>query len=218
MASAGTLANAQCTISWTSNAVAIVGNTLSLTLNFAPTLVFAGSKVIYSAARDVNQNSSGWQPIGVWPATAGAPAITTSVYPPNSAGLGPAGIMFTFSDGKGVADLGVLNMLINGAVDARQACYLAFVQPTNMLYLVNDRGDALLPGQSLSVPGTLGNNQCTVSWSATAVNRGFDTMTVTLVFTFSPLFSGNRLFYLAGRDINGLNNTGWQAMGIRAIQ
>jgi hypothetical protein len=31
--------------------------------------------------------------------------------------------------------------------------------------------------------------------------------------TFGAGFAGNRVFYLAARDVNELNNRGWQAMG-----
>ena len=39
-----------------------------------------------------------------------------------------------------------------------------------------------------------------------------------LTISFSQAFGGDRIFYLAARDGNDLNNTGWQSMGIRAVQ
>src|SRR4030088_2878227 len=49
---------------------------------------------------------------------------------------------FNFSDSAGYQDLGVVNVLINNFLDGRQACYLAYSQPSNVLYLVNDAGTA----------------------------------------------------------------------------
>ena len=106
----------------------------------------------------------------------------------------------------------------NSSLDGHHACYLAFARPINVLYLVNDNGDALLPGQALSAGGTLGNSQCTVTWGAGAISSGGNNLTLALSMTFSAAFTGNRIFYLAARDSNDSNNTGWQAMGTRAIQ
>ena len=39
------------------------------------------------------------------------------------------------------------------------------------------------------------------------------TLPLTLNMTFGAGFAGNRVFYLAARDVNELNNRGWQAMG-----
>ena len=89
-----------------------------------------------------------------------------------------------------------------------------------MLYLVNDNGDALSPGQSLSISGNLRNSQCTVSWGTTAVTAGGDSLTLTLSITLGSGFGGNLVFYLAARDANAneASNTGWQSMGTWTAQ
>src|SRR6266478_871062 len=70
---------------------------------------------------------------------------TPTVNPVSPNGSSGAGQVFTltFSDSAGYQDLGVLNVLINNALDGRQACYLAYSQPQNVLYLVNDAGTAI---------------------------------------------------------------------------
>jgi hypothetical protein len=81
-----------------------------------------------------------------------------------------------------------------------------------ILYLVNDNGTALLPGKSLTTSGMLSNSQCTITWN-NAVSVSGNNLALSLNVLFSGGFSGNRVVYLAARDTNGLNNTGWQAMG-----
>jgi hypothetical protein len=83
---------------------------------------------------------------------------------------------------------------------------------------VNDNGDGLLPGLTLNGTGSLGNSQCTVNGVGSSVTSSGNTLTLTLNMTFSAGFAGNRVFYLAARDVNELNNTGWQAMGSWAAQ
>jgi len=216
LTSSGTISNSQCTVSWSSSAVAANGNTLMLTLTFGFTASFAGSKVIYLAAGDVAGTNSGWQPMGVWQVPGGVPATTTAVVgmnPASGSGLGPAAFAFSFSDTMGFQDLGVVNILVNDFLDGRHACYLAYARSYNVLYLMNDNGDALLAGQPLSSGGTTSNSQCTVSWSNTPASGNGNSLTLALSIGFNSGFVGNRVFYLAARDVNEANNTGWQAMG-----
>ncbi len=75
---------------------------------------------------------------------------------------------FTFFDGDGVSDLNVLNILANSALDARRACYLAYVpaSPTSgTLLRVNEAGDVGTTLASLPIPstGSISNGQCTIS-------------------------------------------------------
>jgi len=221
LTAAGNVSNSQCAVSWTGSPVARSNNTLTLTLTIAFAAGFAGNKVIYLAARTIAGNNSGWQPLGVWQVPGAVAATTTAVIgmnPSSGAGLGPTAFTFSFSDTKGYTDLGVMNILVNNSLDGQQACYLAYARSINVLYLVNDTGDALLPGQSLGGAGSLSNTQCTVAWGVGAVNGSGNSLALALNMTFSVGFGGGRIFYLAARDGNGLNNTGWQAMGARDLQ
>jgi len=119
---------------------------------------------------------------------------------------------FSFSDSAGYRDLGVLNILINNFLDGRQACYLAYSQPSNVLYLVNDPATAL-SGLPLNGAGSVSNSQCTISgFGSSAIGYG-NSMTLTLNITFSAAFAGDKIIYMAGRDVVE-NNSGWQTRGI----
>ena len=69
----------------------------------------------------------------------------------------PGMFTFTFIDSNGWQDLGVVNILINDALNGNGACYLAYSRPLNTLYLVNDAGNGLLPGFMVNPAGMLGN-------------------------------------------------------------
>ena len=148
----------------------------------------------------------------------GIDAVVLALSPNRGAGYGPTQFTFSFSDTKGFADLGVENILINNFLDGRHACYLAFSRPGNALYLEDDNGGGLLPGQSLGASGSLSNSQCAVSWGSGAVNASGNSLALTLNITFAAEFGGNRVIYLASRDVNEANNTDWHSMGTWAVQ
>ena len=64
-----------------------------------------------------------------------------SLQPASGSGLSQV-FTLTYTDTNGANDLGVINVLINGALNGVHACYLAFSQPSDALYLVNDAGSA----------------------------------------------------------------------------
>ena len=205
----GTLSNSQCTI--TNPTVSGAGNTMTLAMNMSFPTTFAGNKVFYMAARDSLENNSGWQPVATWSVP---PAVTTS---PRVTGMTPGlgsgtggQVTFQFSDSSGWQNLGVVNMLLNTALDGRYGCYMAYARTINVLYLVNDAGTALLPGLVVNGTGTLSNSQCTIT-NPTVSGSG-DTMTLQMNISYGANFTGNRIWYLAARDVLE-NNSGWQTAG-----
>lgn len=122
---------------------------------------------------------------------------------------------FQFSDTSGFADLAVMNVLINSALDGRRGCYLAYVQASNTLFLVNDAGDAGGPYAGTLVmngAGSMSNSQCVISGAGSSVAANGNILTLTLNISFSGTFGGNQVVYMAARD--SVNNTGWRTMGV----
>ena len=220
LSTTGSASNSQCTVNWGGTPVSGSGANLTLTLTISFTSAFAGNKVVYLAARDQGSGNSGWQPLGVWqvPATSSTTTQVVGAVPNRGSGLGPAQFTFTFSDTKGYTDIGVSNILINSSLDGRHACFLAYSRPLNVLYLMNDNGDTLLAGVSLASSGTTANSQCTVTWGPSPVTAGGTNLALTLNIAFNASFDGNRIIYLATRDVNEANNTGWQTMGTWTVQ
>ena len=138
--------------------------------------------------------------------------------PTSGGGQAPTPFTFSFSDTKGYQDLGVENILVNNFLDGRHGCYLAYARPANVLYLINDNGDTLLPGKSLAVPGGINNSQCSVTWGNAPVSAGVNSLLLTLNIAFTASFGGSRVFYLAARDVNEGNNTDWRSMGTWIVQ
>ncbi|MEZ5357143.1 MAG: hypothetical protein R2762_31280, partial [Bryobacteraceae bacterium] len=121
----------------------------------------------------------------------------------------------TFNDSTGFADLTILNLLINNAIDGRNACYVAFIRAAGTLVLVNDAGDAGGPfAGSMTIPGSgsVMNSQCIVRAAGSSASGVGGTFTLTLDFEFAGSFRGDRIVYAAARDGQG-NNSGWQSMG-----
>jgi len=123
---------------------------------------------------------------------------------------------FTFTDPRGWQDLDVVNILINNALDGRQACYLAYSRPLNVLYLVNDPGTALLPGLPLTGSGSIANSQCTVTGAGSSASGNGNVLTLTLNMSFGAGFTGNMVVYSAARD-TAQNNSGWHALATWGI-
>ena len=124
---------------------------------------------------------------------------------------------YTVTDPDGTNDLTVSNLLINSALDGRQACYLAFDHVANILYLVNDAGTTIagMPFDSGGRgSGVLSNSQCSVDGTKTSLNQySYNNQAqLTIGLTFAPSFGGNKVLYLAARD-KELMNSGWQPLG-----
>jgi len=142
---------------------------------------------------------------------------------PAPAAVGPASgsaasqvFTFNFSDSGGWQNFTVVDVLINSALDGRQACYIAF-QPSGpnagSVYLVDDQGDAAGPYSGMVLPGSqsVTNSQCTIAGAGSSVMTGGANLALTLAITFAPGFAGNKVFYVAAQDPT--SNSGWQPLG-----
>ena len=87
---------------------------------------------------------------------------------------------------------------------------------------MDDGGDAGGPfAGSLVLNGgaaTIQNSQCSVNGVGSSAVPGGNDLTLTLNVTFHSGFTGNRIMWVAGRDIAGGSNTDWQAMGTWTVQ
>jgi hypothetical protein len=214
----GSTSNSQCTVSSNGSSAVTSGNTLTLTLNIAFASKFSGDHVFYLAQQDIVAGNAGWQAMGNWTVPGGAsqsPA-PVSVAPASGSGLSQV-FTLSYTDTNGGSDLGVVNLLINGAVNGAHACYLAFSQPANVLYLVNDAGTALSAALTLGGQGSLENSQCTVNGPTSSVSRIGNTLTLTLDMAFRSGFSGTRVLYLAAGTQGGANS-GWEPLGTWSVQ
>jgi hypothetical protein len=189
-------------------------------------------KCSYLAEVTADNTGTIWTAIGVWAtleieATFYLDSVTVAIDPlpdrtttaaegmaPDAGSGQPPVLMFVFSDQNGWQDLGVVNVLINDALNPGSACYLAYVPPIDILYLVNDTGTGLLPGTTtLANARTLTNSQCTVQPFGVTYGTNGESLTLFLKIGFNSSFSGTKIFFVAARDLQGQNNTGWQKAG-----
>ena len=171
-----------------------------------------------TAGVDINSNAEilVLDVVGYTLRQAAGPPSVTSLTPPVSSGASQT-LTVTFNAPGGSQSLDVLNVLINNALDGRQACYLAYSVGANTLNIVADSGDASsLTGKVMNGSGTVGNSQCTVTLNGSSASGTGNTFTLTLNLSFSPSFGGNKVVYAAVRD-TAQNNSGWMTMGVYGV-
>jgi hypothetical protein len=149
----------------------------------------------------------------------GGPPVITGSFP--LAGSGTASnFSFSVSHPDGLSRLGVINLLINSALNGGQACYVAYSVPQRVLYLVNDAG----PASGLSAPLTLGpgtsgfvaNSQCQINAAFSSAVTSGNSITLSLNTQFRPSFTGGKVLYAAARTTDEVN-TGWRTVGVYDI-
>ncbi|MEO8026402.1 MAG: Ig-like domain-containing protein, partial [Bryobacteraceae bacterium] len=215
----GTLSNSQCTISGAGSSASGVGTTLTLTLTITfKQAAFSGNKVIWAAARDIAENSSGWRNLGVALIASLTPTYPSLVTISPQTGTG-SGSLFSlqFRDATSNANFRTVQFLLNTAIDGRSACYLGYDRINNLLYLVDDNGGSLRPAVipalgGSSGSGTVSNSQCTVKGATSAVHTTATDLFLDIDLTFSSAFNGPKTTYLGAQTANG-GNTGWVAGG-----
>ena len=219
MDGAGTVANSQCAVALAGSSATGTGNTLTLVLNLSFPASFAGNKVVYTAARDISQNNSGWQTMGTHSVP---PPLSTF---PNPVSMSPSSgnalsqtIAFTYQDQSTAANLQTVWALINTAIDGRAACYVAYYRPGNQVYLYPDNGDgSQATNIVLTGSNTIGNSQCTISAQGASVQTSGNTLTVTLPIAFKPAFAGFKGVWLAAQTMGGAQTSPWQALGAEVV-
>ena len=127
-------------------------------------------------------------------------------------------LVFRYTHSNGFGQLGVVNALINQYLDGNAACYIAFSQPLNVLYLVNDLGpgSGISAGLTLGGAGSVSNSQCTINAAGSSAVSSGTTLTLTLNVTYKTPFLGNKVIYLAAQDQAG-NSTGWKTVGATIV-
>ncbi len=212
----GKLENGRCSLVAAGSKVVTISesNSLELVVDLTFKASLAGAQNLYLQVTDQSGGTSGMTPMGAFP------PVAAGVVP--GAGTGAAQVFrFTFNDPGGWEALGVLNILINRAIDGRGACYVAFVSSApgaGALYLVDDAGNAGGPFAGMTLPGvqTIQNSQCSISGAGSSVSMSGNQVTLTLAVAFKSSFAGNHVIYTAARNVAGFNS-GWQGLGTWSV-
>jgi hypothetical protein len=212
--SSQTLSNSQCSIDVSSSSASGSGNVLTLAVATTFSSGFAGNRIIYAAGRDAASNNSGWQPVGTWAVPAlSTPSPYVNTWSPTSSTSLAQTFTAGLTDTAGYANITTLDILINSALTGVNACYIAYSQASNLLYLVNDAGTGTLPTTlTPGGSGTVSNTQCQVNAAGSSVSGSGNNLTVNVSVTFFPGFQGHDIAYVAVLNGTG-GNSGWQSMG-----
>jgi sugar lactone lactonase YvrE len=213
---AGSASNSQCTIQASEIGVLEQGNALTLTFRPSFTTLFRGARNIYLAARSVTEVNSGWT-LG---STLDTGAETLVSYPraeaasPNAGGAAAETVVATFEHNAAATGIQTAWLLINTAVDGRQACYVAYYRPGNTLYLVPDNGDGTMASSMpLTGTGSLENSQCRIDAAGSAATVDGNRLTLQLRVTAKAGFAGARGMWGAAQTMAGAT-AGWRSVGL----
>ncbi len=214
LGSAASVANSQCTIFGTGSSSLGSGNDLTLTLNIQFKAAFNGNKVIYLAARDEVSGNSGWRTMGasLIPEAAVSFPRGNNLSPVSGSGATQV-LTLTYQDATAATNLQTAWALINTAIDGRSACYVAYSQPGNALYLVPDNGDGSLAASiPLGGTGTLENSQCRISAQGSSAVASGNQLTLNLNVTFKSAFTGAKGVWAATQTL-ALQTSPWKIVG-----
>ena len=214
----GSVSNSQCTIYSAGSSVSATNTELTLTLNIAFSSAFSGNRVIYLAARSVAEQNSGWQSQGVSALPETTPPFPRSgVLSPTVGTTAAATLTATFLDATNATNIQTTWLLINSAVNADRACYVAYYRPGNLLLLFPDSGDGnLATAMPLSGSGFLENSQCRIDAQGSSVTVVGNALTLNLNTVFKPAFAGPRVIF--GALNSSAANSLWKPLGFGALQ
>ena len=112
--------------------------------------------------------------------------------------------VFSFQDSPSASTLQTVWILINSALDARNACYIGYYQPANLLFLFPDNGDGTQATQMpLSGNGVLENSQCRIIASRSSRGSLENTLYVQLDIQYENTFRGGKGIWTAASNLAG---------------
>ncbi len=212
--SAESVSNSQCTISGQGTSAMVSGNSLTLTLAVSYAASFRGSRVIYTAAQSVSNVTSGWQTMGAALVPEAALSFPrANALAPAAATAGTQTLAATFQDATNANNLQTVWLLMNTAVDASLACYVAYFVPGNLLFLYPDNGDgSQATAIALSGSNIIENGLCRISAQGSSAVKNGNQLTLTLNYTMKPAFAGPRGIWGAVQNA-AVQTSPWTILG-----
>jgi hypothetical protein len=120
----------------------------------------------------------------------------------------------TFDDASSALNLQTAWMLVNTAVDGRQACYFAYYRPGNQLYLIPDNGDGnQATSIPLTAPNVIENSQCRIDAAGASFSVSGSRLTLRIPVQFKAAFAGPKGIWSAVATTNNAQVSPWQSLG-----
>ena len=134
-----------------------------------------------------------------------------SVTPNQGSGLSQT-FSFVFSDTNGFNFLKQVNVDIDANGTNANSCLVSYMPSNNDIYLLNDAGNAYLPGVPIGSGGTLQNSQCTVNVGGSSVSGSGNDLTLNVAITFNSSYAGAQSIHMDAVDNAGADS-GWMVLG-----
>jgi hypothetical protein len=206
--SAGTIANAQCTIRAADSAVVAADTTLTAVLALAFSGEFAGPKTMYGRAVDASGRAGEWQTLGTWlvpPSDAPVLALTGPL-------TGSPTARTVTLTAQGTTPLSSIQAMIDTDLIGVGSCWVAYDAETNSVRLADDLADDWSPPLALGGVGVISNAQCAIHAAGSAASIDGTRVTLTLAVTADPRFATATRIYGVALDAAGATSH-WRALG-----
>ncbi len=140
--------------------------------------------------------------------------VVTSVSATPDAGAGTAQTFtFLYSDSDGSTDLNTVYGLFNTSTALSSACYVYYVQSSNLLYLENNAGTGAQGSVTPGGSGTVANSQCTINAAGSSVVPSGNNLTLAVSITFKTAFAGTKNIYMNATSKEGETSGGLKPKG-----
>ncbi|HYL78224.1 MAG TPA: hypothetical protein VEU96_28675, partial [Bryobacteraceae bacterium] len=138
-----------------------------------------------------------------------SPPVAVSVAPSSGSGSAQT-FTFTFSDANGASNIVSTQIVVGSQLATAGTCYLYYATKATMIYLATDVA-SFSDGSTLGAAGTMQNSQCTLNPGASSVSLSGNTLTLTLVLSFKPAFTGAKNVYMEVQTAT--QDSGWAQRG-----
>ena len=145
------------------------------------------------------------------PVPPSAPVFASLI--PNSGSGTSATFALRYTDANGANDFESVQLLINTTFTGVNACQVAYVHSTGLVYLLNNTATTWLGGYAPGTLNTLSNSQCSLPLASMTVSAIGSDLTVNIPLSFvGSTLHGTKTIYALALDKGGLRSD-WNIRG-----
>ena len=178
------------------------GANCTIAVTFKPTATGPASATL-TVTDNANNVAGSTQSVALSGTGIPVPVVMSVSVSPNAGAGSTETFTFAYSDTDGSTDLNTVYALFNTSTHLSTACYVYYVQSSNLLYLDNNAGTAaqgsVTPGHS----GTVANSYCTINGATSSVVASGNNLTLAVNVTFKAAFAGTKNIYMNATSNEG---------------
>ncbi|HUE04412.1 MAG TPA: choice-of-anchor D domain-containing protein [Bryobacteraceae bacterium] len=188
------------------------GTNCTIAVSFAPVATggLVASLTVTDNANNVARSTQSVTLSGTGLAT---PVVTSVSVTPNAGAGTTQAFSFVYSDSDGSTDLNTVYALFNTSTKLASACYVYYVQSSNLLYLENNAGTAAQGSVTPAHTGSVANSQCSINGAKSAVTTSGNNLTLAVNVTFKTAFAGTKNVYMNASGNEGQSSGGLTLFG-----